>query len=241
MNLFNNILLRKSCEYKDTGWFTNADKVYIQYISKTKIFSLEELLLVKDSILNSQDSKGYFTDSKSTKSHNKFHSTAYALATLSLIDSLTDTSSNFKKILNPLHISLDPTEGMIENLSLLNRAHQWRGSHTFGGICAIQHYFKKNDYSINLDLLHYYHDKISKDGVLKLTNKLVTTCFDCFYTLRHRPDTAKFGAVAHLYWMFDIKDLPLVDNSSVLTSINSLIRTDGSVESTCSGTLFLAT
>lgn len=230
MNMFNEILLNKASEYEDTGWFSHADKVYIQYISDTKIFSKEELQFVRESIIESQDIEGYISDSKANKSHNKFHSTAYALATLSLIDSLTESRTEYKKILTPLHASLDPTIGKVENLGLLNRAHQWRGSHTFGGICAIQYYLKKHDFPTNLDLLHYYQDQISTDGLLNLTNRVVSKCFDSLYVLRHRPDTAKFGAVAHLYWMFERKNLQQVDSQSVLTAINSLVNSDGSVE-----------
>lgn len=230
MNMFNEILFNKVCEYEDTGWFSKADKVYIQYISDTKIFSIEELQIVRESIIESQDNEGYISDRKAKKSHNKYHSTAYALATLSLIDSLTESYTDYKKILTPLHASLDPTVGKVENLGLLNRAHQWRGSHTFGGICAIQYYLKKYDFPTNLDLLHYYQDQISTDGLLNLTNPVVSICFDSLYVLRHRPDTAKFGAVAHLYWMFDRKNLHQVDSLSVLTAINALVNSDGSVE-----------
>lgn len=187
-------------------WFDVADVIYIQYISGISILTNEDIYIYSNRIIDSADEDGFFYSSISKKSHNKYHSTAYALATIELASELVGKDLVPSAILHKLDDNIDFNHALPKNFTLIDRLHVWKASHTFGGLSSIFELLCKREIKKQNPVLNHYKEIIGKDGLWRFANFLPQFIFDLLYRARHDPKLALYGGAAHLYWHFD--DIP---------------------------------
>lgn len=204
MQNFNQIVINDIVEKHDKAdWFDLCDVVFTQFILDTPIFDTQKLLEIKDTIFSSADENGYIHPHNSKKSHNKYHSTAYGLASLCLISELTGDKIDTAPLLTKVLSNLDVTRAMPENFSAVDKLHVWRASHTFGGISAILEFAKAQGLIDSNSVLDSYIKSINKLGLWGFSNPVFQLAFDVLYSIKHNPTYAKYGGAAHLYWHMD--------------------------------------
>lgn len=213
------LVIDTRCNMAD--WFDVADIIYIQYISGISILTNEDIFSHTNLITGSADKNGFFYSSISKKSHNKYHSTAYALATLELASGIVGSDLVPSAILRKLAENIDFNQALPKNFNLIDKLHVWKASHTFGGLSSIFELLCKRGLKHQNLVLNYYKETVGKDGLWRFANSLPQFIFDLLYKLRHDPKLALYGGAAHLYWHFD--DIPArVDIEMAAAQIISL-------------------
>ena len=191
----------------ENSWVSFSDYLYCEHMLGQQILSEPTKRKWLSIILESRTEDGFFFDKNDFKSHNKFHLTAYALSTLKLL--------NYKEELPNINLavrSITSENNITYPNKILDRLQFWRGSHTVAGKCAIILTCKEmnllND-SDNIAVDNYikkwfefYDAKISQDGLWRPHKGIIQYSFDTLYRMRHSPILAKYGAAAHLYWIY---------------------------------------
>lgn len=209
----------------EKGWFDKSDLIYCQYILNISIYGQSDLLAIADEIVNSVDSEGFFLDVSATKSHNKFHKSALAIATLELIEYLTDSELGVKNSVEKINNNINYLLAYPSKLTYLDKVHMWRGSHTFGGIAALKQFCVKYELCDDNDVLDFYFSIIRNDATWKLVNPLISSLFDLLYQFKHNPSAAYYGAAAHLFWLKrDYSGLDRIDPNLSVTKLLDFYR-----------------
>lgn len=182
-----------------------CDAVYCEYILGIDILSKEAKSKGAASILSSFNGN-HFIDPNDEKSHGGAHLTAYALATLSLLE--VDIP---RKIVNAVFDDCISSHVQYP-AKLVDRLQFWRGSHIVGGKVSAMMTLKDMRLLDEVQLaslksyisswFSFYDREISENGLWYPIKDFRQKIFDFLYQIRHRPVYAKYGAAAHLYWIY---------------------------------------
>ncbi len=193
-----NSIIENKCNYQN--WFDLADIIYCQFISNIDFFDDDKLKKTQKIIIESQDENGFFHPPKGKKSHNCYHSTAYALSTLNLIECMGAQKKSIAKLINHVVKSIDVEASKKSSFGLVDKVHVWRASHTFGGMSCIFELGKQFGVLSSNPVLSYYESIIGDDGLWRFSNPILQKIFDSIYRIKHDPLLAIYGGAAHLYW-----------------------------------------
>jgi hypothetical protein len=194
---------------KNLSTYYLCDKVYSEYITGISLFTDSARKIAAQRIVDCCDEKGIFHDVDDSKGHNVYHSISYHLSALKCLKHRGlpiegEISSSF--IVN----SLKDKMGLSPTLTFYEKTNFWRGSHKVGGLISsaiLYNELFESELILSLpeytnDWCSHWADTVNNNGLWSTSNFLISFAFDIMYKIKHDPNLAKYGAAAHLYWVF---------------------------------------